>query len=179
MQAKPQSADAHGLGTSLALAACLLVSSCDDAPVPLPDARAPGPSVPRWQVLSETTAPEVWLAGIDSGQMRQPPAEQVDRFRRLLDEASLSYVESPRMIANRLVQAKDTIDATAGLREGADATVEALFRRLLFRSRNGQKLLFGTLVHHFLNLRRQGLDAETATARLAAEFRAERLVHED
>jgi hypothetical protein len=177
MQARLRFADTHCLSTALALTACLGVAACDDAPVPLVDARAPGPAAPRWQALSETTAPEDWLAGLDSGQPRQPPAALVERFRALLGEASRSYVESPRMIANRLVQAKDTIDGTTGLAENAEEPLEALFQRLLFRSRDGQKLLFGTLVHHYLNLLRQGLDPEAATVRLAAEFRAERLSH--
>ncbi|GGD09700.1 hypothetical protein GCM10011335_10780 [Aureimonas glaciei] len=177
MQARSRLADAHCWGTTIAFTACLLVTACDDAPVPLVDARIPGPPEPRWQALSETTAPEVWLAGLDSGEVRRPPAERVERFRKLLGEASVSYVESPRMIANRLVQAQDSIEATPGLGGGADATLEALFHRLLFRSRDGQKLLFGTLVHHYLNLLRQGFDKEAASLRLAAEFRAERLPH--
>lgn len=173
MQAGLRSTEAGGLGATLVLTACLMVGGCDDAPVPLSDARTSLPAAPRWNALSEATSPDVWLASLDSGDVRPPSAELVARFHRLLEAASIAYVETPRMVANRLVQAQDTIRETPGLE--ADATLEALFNRLLFRSRDGQPLLFGTVVHHYLNLLRQGVEKETAARRLAAELRAERV----
>lgn len=177
MQARLQFPRTSGWKVALALTGCLVLTRCDDAPVPLADARTSIPAVPRWQDPSAGTAPDFWLASLDSGSPKRPPPELVARFRQLLGEASLAYIETPRMVANRLVQAQDTIGTTPGLEDIADATLEVLFRRLLFRGRDGQKLIFGTVVHHYLNLLRQGLDDDAAAARLGAEFRAERVAN--
>ena len=113
-----------------------------------------------WLESTDKIKPELWLAALQSG-LRQPDDEQVAAFRKLLYLASTEYLESPRMVANRMAQLVAMLRETG---QQAESHEKAL-RDLLSLPRGGSTgnaLAMSAVVAQYVNLRRGGMDREKA-----------------
>lgn len=152
---------------SVALMA-LCLAGCDDASEP--GARTPAPqdeessaySGIAWLGPGSHIAPAQWLAS--RAEKSELPAQdaRVETVRKELAEAARQFGEEPRMIANRAVQLEEML-AERGIDESATDLIETL---MPLGSAAGPREGFGTVVQHYFNLRKQGLDRGAALSRL-------------
>lgn len=102
-----------------------------------------------WLALEDERDPAEWLAA------RSTPPLDATQLAVRLSEAARHYEETPRMIANRIAQIEDQFQGVDSLALLADFTMET-----------GRARSFGAVAQHYLVLRRQGIDHETALATL-------------
>ena len=153
--------DAIVFAIAIALAGGL--AGCDDAPVASHEEAVQTRESPaeRWHARTDPTPIPLFLARIATGRRDLRASDpSVAPFADALAKASRHYIETERMIANRLIQAGDQL-AERG------AAIEPLELLDDLASRSGaDRRSFGTEVHHYLNLRAEGLDHAAALARL-------------
>ncbi len=149
--------------------ASLFAAGCEDETDTTParnvSAETPKPaSLPRikWLDLRDPTAPERWLASREAKADLDDDAPGVVALRTDLALAAQRFREPPRMIANRAVQLEEML-AAMGIVEHAPELVVLLSSAVTDgRPHDG----FGAIAQHYYNLRKQGLDRETALAQL-------------
>ncbi len=151
----------------------LLLSACEDAKVPQEReqhavAVKRRDELPKWLSLIDRSDPAVWLAARESGQP-SPQGAAVERIRRALDDAGTRFLESPRMLANRLAQVGDML-AGAGMREDYAELIESLSQ---VASAAPAKQTFGEMCQHYFNLRSQGESRAAALAALTERYGAQ------
>ncbi len=154
------------LAATLALAAC-----SDDAQEPRREPTAATPATAIYQQsrlgMTDTTPPELWLASRQAGSDLKMDDARVVALKEILDDASRSFREYPRMIANRAVQLEEMLKEK-NMGEPAPELVAELSRAVGLE-RNVES--FGALCGQYFNLRMQGLDRQQALKVLASESR--------
>lgn len=149
-------------GVSYAMLALISggLAACEEPPV-AETAPVQRQAQAHWQAYGADRPAGEWLATLEAGHEVGSRDVRAQDYDALLDRASRHFTESPRMIANRLVQAQDTLQAM-----GEAHGMDALLNDFLSDADDNGRQSFGTLVHHYLNLRRQGLDHGAATVEL-------------
>ncbi len=117
--------------------------------------------------MTDTTPPELWLASRQAGSDLAMDDARVVALKEVLDDASRSFREYPRMIANRAVQLEEMLQEK-NMGEPAPELVAEL-SRAVGPERNVES--FGALCGQYFNLRMQGLDRQQALKVLASESR--------
>lgn len=151
-----------GHGVSCAMLALMSggLAACDEPPV-AETVTVQRQAQAHWQAYGADRPAGEWLATLEAGHEVGPADPRARGYDALLDRAAHRFTESQRMIANRLVQTQDTLRAM-----GEAHRMDALLGDFLAEAEGRGRQSFGTLVHHYLNLRRQGLDHGSATAEL-------------
>ena len=158
-------AAARALG--LALAALSAVGCEDEAEIgsaPLPVETAKPAALPRmtWLGLHDAVTPERWLASREANADLAEDDPKVIALRAELAAAAQRFRDPPRMIANRAVQLEAML-AAIGVAEHAPELIALLSSAAgAVRPQEG----FGAICQHYYNLRKQGLDRDTALAQL-------------
>ncbi|WP_349942894.1 hypothetical protein [Fulvimarina sp. MAC8] len=116
----------------------------------------------RWQPVSDKTPVALFLARVAANEPDlQDSSEAVSHYANLLRDARRHYIETPRMISNRLIQGGDYL--TEG---GTPMPLDTLLIEL--ESIGGKEpRSFADDLHHYINLRDAGADHEAAIADLA------------
>lgn len=152
---------------SVALMA-LCIAGCDDASEPgartlaPPEEESPASSRITWLGPDSHITPAQWLASRAKKSVLPRHDARVETVRKELVEAARQFGEEPRMIANRAVQLEEML-AERGIDESATDLIEAL---MPLGSTAGPREGFGTVVQHYFNLRKQGVDKRAAIERL-------------
>jgi hypothetical protein len=152
------------------VAAGLVLAACDRAQESGSEegqavvARTAESELPAWLSPTDGTDPARWLAGREAGHPVPAGSEPVRALQDALAEARTSFIEDPRMIANRTVQLGQML-AEAGIGEGYGAILDGLGGIAAERGR--RKSLYGEMCQHYYNARMQGADHAAALARLA------------
>lgn len=120
-----------------------------------------------WLGPTDATEPALWLA-------RRAAGGGVDRsalgsLRASLAAARQSFVEDPRMIANRTAQLEAML-AEIGAAEGPAALIGDLTG---VAAASGRRQLYGELCQHYVTIRRAGLARDAALARLRERYAAQ------
>ncbi len=122
------------------------------------------PELPRikWLDAKAPASPERWLASREAKADLEENHPAVAAIRSDLETARAHFGETQRMIANRAVQLEQML-AGEGIEEHAPELITILSGAASEpRSREG----FGSLCQYYFNLRKQGLDRETALDQL-------------
>jgi hypothetical protein len=125
--------------------------------------------VPTWLSPTDGMEPAAWLARREPGEPVANAAGRSDHLRHSLARAKETFIEDPRMIANRTVQLGQML-AEAGEPESYTDLLDGLEGAA---SPAHRKQLYGELCQHYYNTRRQGLDRAQALARLAERYAAQ------
>ena len=147
------------------------LAGCDDAPVVTSGEKTVElgqGSGARWHAVTDPTPIPLFLARVATGRRDLRSGDpEVRRFAEALGKARSHYIETERMIANRLIQAVDLVgergDAMDPLR---------LLDDLVRRAEPGRRS-FGTEIHHYLNLRAEGAGHDQAIERLDGALAAD------
>jgi len=152
-------------------AMCLVaaVAACDEAeesvrappPVVASDAAVAGVA---WLDLTDETRPEVWLASREAGRAMTPDDPAAADYLVLLQDAASRFNETPRMIANRTVQ----LEAMLGERGIDEDTRRILTGFLAVATKDAARRDYGSMCHHYFNLRSTGVDRPAALAALGS-----------
>ncbi|ORE95187.1 hypothetical protein [Aurantimonas sp. 22II-16-19i] len=159
-----------GILLAFAFALAVGLAGCDDAPVaPREEAEQARESpAARWHGLTDPTPIPLFLARIVTGRHDLRAGDPaVAPFADALAKASRHYIETERMIANRLIQAGDRL-----AERGTAIEPLQLLDDLALRSGDDRRS-FGTEIHHYLNLRVEGLGHTAALARLDGALAAD------
>lgn len=154
-------------GGVVAVALVLTLSGCDDGAVTVADAPDEDAATVEiaWLTADDPTRPAVWLAERDLGS--EPRAGEYARYGALLTRAGAHYHETPRMIANRMVQLHGELSAIPpGL------TIATLLEDFAWEAGNARRQTLGEVAQHYLVLRREGRDHAAAMAALRAAYGA-------
>lgn len=122
--------------------------------------------VAPWLSPTDGTDPARWLAARESGSPTPGADSREAHLRRSLARAKTSFIEDPRMIANRTVQLAQMLaesgkpESYADLVDGLEAVAAATRR----------KQLYGEMCQHYYNTRQQGADRTAALATLAEHY---------
>jgi hypothetical protein len=160
------------LGAAPCLVLPLALGACDRGPDERADAAGAvvaatsETSLPSWLAPTDGTDPGRWLAGREAGQALAADDPRVRRMDAVLARARDGFIEDPRMIANRTVQLGQML-AEAGIDEDYGTILDGLGGIAAGRGR--RRSLYGEMVQHYYNARRQGADHGAALARLAAQ----------
>ena len=150
-----------------ATAFAILVSACseENQTVANPDA-AQAPTIAAhdisWLAFDNDLSPAQWLASRNNDDLRPLTDPDVQRVKKLLDNAHRVYRESQRMIANRTVQLEGMLAANGH----NDPAVEILSDLAEVPGEVGQTEGFGAIGQHYVNLRTEGRSKEDALAKL-------------
>jgi hypothetical protein len=158
------------LGLCLALGACdkgeEAGASRDEQTVVATSSDA---AVAPWLSTTDATEPARWLAAREGGGPAPGTDSREAHLRRSLARAKTSFIEDPRMIANRTVQLAQMLaesgkrEPYADLLDGLEAVAAATRR----------KQLYGEMCQHYYNTRQQGADRAAALATLTARYAAQ------
>lgn len=118
-----------------------------------------------WLEVGDRTRPEAWLAA-RSGGSPEERAQREARFLILIGIASQTYLENPRMVANRIVQLGAMLEE-AGKPESYEELIEGFLSIPRANSAGGERIL-SDLAAHYSNLRRSGRDREASLTELRA-----------
>ncbi|WP_144428285.1 hypothetical protein [Azospirillum thiophilum] len=126
-----------------------------------------------WLDANDRTPPEQWLASRSAHADLSLSAPSVASFHALLVRADHAYDETPRMIANRVVQLQEML-AGRGMAEGTDSLIEGFLSLGAGGAGGvaggvagrGSKRRFGEDCQHYFYLRSAGLDHRDALAAL-------------
>lgn len=153
------------------LSAAVACDAQSDGNSPADEATAPVEALPAgsmvnksWLNASDRTPPEQWLASRAAHADLAVSAPSVAAFHMLLARADRAYVETPRMIANRVVQLQEML-AGRGMTEAADTLIEGF----LSLGTDGGRRRFGEDCQHYFNLRSANRDHRAALAALRGE----------
>ncbi|NEU11367.1 hypothetical protein G3T14_04405 [Methylobacterium sp. BTF04] len=160
------------IGVLLAFA----VSACDKAEESGETARAPeeqiivatksDADVPAWLSPTDPMDPARWLASRELGRPAPEVGSQAEHLRHSLSRAKDTFIEDPRMVANRTVQLGQML-AEAGKPEPYADLLDGLEEVAAATTR---KQLFGEMCQHYYNTRQQGADRATALTRLTERY---------
>ncbi|MCJ2034510.1 hypothetical protein [Methylobacterium sp. J-068] len=125
--------------------------------------------VPAWLSPTDGMEPALWLARREPGQSGATAAARSDHLRHSLARAKETFIEDPRMIANRTVQLGQML-AEAGKPESYDDLLDGLEEAAATTRR---KQLYGELCQHYYNTRQQGLDRTQTLLRLTERYAAQ------
>lgn len=156
----------------------LLLAGCDGGEQPAEPAvvaTKSGPEGPKWLSPTDATEPALWLASQEPRQSAETITERTDHLRHSLARAKRTFIEDPRMIANRTVQLGQML-AEAGQGEDYSALLDGLEAAAATSHR---KQLFGELCQHYYNSRQQGLDRTKALVRLTDRYAAQAITEGD
>lgn len=117
-----------------------------------------------WLDAGDRTPPEQWLASRAAHADLPLSAPSVAAFRTLLVRADRAYDETPRMIANRVVQLQEML-AGRGMTESADTLIEGF----LSLGTVGGRRRFGEDCQHYFYLRSANRAHGDALAALRGE----------
>lgn len=117
-----------------------------------------------WLNANDRTPPEQWLASRAAHADLPLSAPSVAAFHALLLRADRAYDETPRMIANRVVQLQEML-AGRGMTETADTLIEGF----LSLGTDGGRRRFGEDCQHYFYLRSANRDHRDALAALRDE----------
>lgn len=122
-----------------------------------------------WLDANDRTPPEQWLASRSAHADLSLSAPSVASFHALLVRADHAYDETPRMIANRVVQLQEML-AGRGMAEGTGSLIEGFLSLGAGGAgggaEGGSKRRFGEDCQHYFYLRSAGLDHRDALAAL-------------
>jgi hypothetical protein len=118
----------------------------------------------NWLNANDRTPPEQWLASRAAHADLPLSASSVAAFHTLLVRADRAYDETPRMIANRVVQLQEML-AGRGMTETADTLIEGF----LSLGTDGGRRRFGEDCQHYFYLRSANRDHRDALAALRGE----------
>ncbi|WP_052194737.1 hypothetical protein [Aureimonas altamirensis] len=150
----------HGVSCAMLALISGGLAACDEPPV-AETAPVQRQAQAHWQAYGADRPAGEWLAVLETGREAGPQDARVRDYDALLAHAAGRFTESPRMIANRLVQAQDTLQEM-----GEAHGMDKLLSDFLTLAPADGDLSFATLLHHYLNLRRQGLGHRAAVAEL-------------
>jgi hypothetical protein len=165
----------------LALAAGLVagLAACDRAEEPGEAARGSeehtvvatksDADIPSWLSPTDPMEPARWLASRELGRPAPEVGSQADHLRHSLARAKDSFIEDPRMVANRTVQLGQML-AEAGMPEPYADLLDGLEAVASITTR---KQLYGELCQQYYNTRRQGVDRAATLARLSERYAAQ------
>lgn len=154
----------------LRLALVTLVASlaaCGDEPVSVNPPPAPQTQIPpahkvSWLEVDSELPPALWLISRDHDALRPANDPEVQRVKKLLDDAHRLYRESQRMIANRTVQ----IEAMLRAKGHDDSAVMILDDLAAVAGEVGQAEGYGAMGQHYVNMRGNGISREESLAKL-------------
>ncbi|NDW05988.1 hypothetical protein [Jiella pacifica] len=162
------------LPDGVSLIAFVLVAgmvACDDAPVVASREEAVElgeGSGTRWHALTDPTPIPLFLARAVTGRQDLRSGDPAVRpYAEALRAARGHYIETDRMLANRLIQA-----AVLLAERGEAIDPLQLLDDLVARSGSGRRS-FGTEIHHYLNLREEGVSHAAAIERLDGALAAD------
>lgn len=118
----------------------------------------------NWLNANDRTPPEQWLASRAAHADLPLSDPSVAAFHALLVRADRAYDETPRMIANRVVQLQEML-AGRGMTEAADTLIEGF----LSLGTDGGRRRFGEDCQHYFYLRSANRDHGDALAALRGE----------
>ncbi len=170
---RPRLFECRRTTTALALPLLLgaILGGCDDPPdnrertnaAPLAGSMA---LVDRsWVGMTDAVAPDHWLASRQAGVDVAPTDPGVSTFHRLLARAGHRYTETPRMIANRVVQIEGML-AEHHIRE----TLLDILTGLTEIAPEDGRRSFGETGEHYVALRGEGLARDQALTVLAGQW---------
>jgi hypothetical protein len=157
----------HAVAGRILICIFALVTGCGEEPTTVAE---PKPSNEAglashdisWLAVDNDLSPSQWLASRNEPTLRPSGDPEVQRVKRLLDEAHRLYRESQRMIANRTVQL-ETMLATNGQNDKAVQILQDLSE---VPGEVGQTEGYGAIGQHYVNLRGEGRSREDALAEL-------------
>jgi hypothetical protein len=150
----------------LALGAC---DSGEPAQEPAVVATKSDLDVPTWLSPTDAMEPALWLAKREPGQPASGITARGDHLRHSLARAKQTFIEDPRMVANRTVQLGQML-AEAGHPETYTDLVDGLEA---VAAPTRRKQLYGELCQHYYNSRQQGLNRADTLARLTERYAAQ------
>ncbi|CBS89136.1 hypothetical protein [Azospirillum lipoferum] len=139
-------------------------SSAEQGTAPLEPLPAVSMANKNWLEAGDRTPPEQWLASRAAHADLPLSAPSVAAFHTLLAQADHAYVETPRMIANRVAQLQEML-AGRGMTESADTLIEGF----LSLGSDGGSRRFGEDCQHYFNLRSTNHDHRDVLAALRGE----------
>ncbi|GJE16820.1 hypothetical protein [Methylobacterium marchantiae] len=122
--------------------------------------------VPTWLSHTDPMEPARWLASREIGKPAPEVGSQTEHLRHSLTRAKDSFIEDPRMIANRTVQLGQML-AEAGKPEPYADLIDGLEE---VAAATHRKQLFGEMCQHYYNTRQQGADRTSALSRLTERY---------
>ncbi|WP_430911591.1 hypothetical protein [Methylobacterium sp. sgz302541] len=125
--------------------------------------------IPAWLSPTDPMDPARWLASKALGRPAPEVGSQTEHLRHSLQRAKTSFIEDPRMVANRTVQLGQML-AEAGKPEPYADLLDGLEEVAAATTR---KQLYGELCQHYFNTRQQGADRAQALARLTERYAAQ------
>lgn len=157
---------------ALVLLPFLMLAACDGgdpAQEPAVVATKSDAEVSNWLTPTDSMEPALWLAKREPGQPASGAVARSDHLRHSLARAKQSFIEDPRMIANRTVQLGQMLDE-AGRPESYGDLLDGLEAAAATTHR---KQLYGELCQHYYNTRQQGFGRAEALARLTERYAAQ------
>ncbi|HET6390663.1 hypothetical protein [Hyphomicrobium sp.] len=118
-----------------------------------------------WLARQDETAPEDWLMARQEKSGVKPAPEGTDEVRTSLAEASRTFKDSPRMIANRAVQLEEMLKE-----QGGDENAVLLIGELTRVIAPGHMESFGAAAHQYYNMRKAGMSSERAFDELSKRY---------
>lgn len=122
--------------------------------------------VSTWLSPTDPMEPARWLASREIGKPAPEVGSQTEHLRHSLARAKDSFIEDPRMIANRTVQLGEMLkeagkpEPYADLLDGLEEVAATTHR----------KQLYGEMCQHYYNTRQQGVDRAATLARLNERY---------
>lgn len=115
-----------------------------------------------WLAVDTDLSPSQWLASRHEKALRPSSDPEVQRVKKLLDDAHRLYRESQRMIANRTAQLETMLAANGQ----SDRAVQILQDLSEVPGEVGQTEGYGAIGQHYVNLRSEGLSRPEALEKL-------------
>ena len=125
-----------------------------------------------WLRVEDRTDPAVWLAERETGRRVASTDPAAQAFRKALATAGERFLESDRMLANRTAQLGEML-ASDGRPESYVVLLVSLTATIADTA-NGKRA-YGDLCQFYLNLRRAGVDRNSALNSLAKHANLKRL----
>lgn len=158
-----------GLALALAVSACDRGEEAGRAEEQTVVATKSDAEVPAWLSPTDPMEPARWLASREIGRRAPEVGSQADHLRHSLARAKDSFIEDPRMIANRTVQLAQML-AEAGKPESYADLLDGLEDVAASTTR---KQLYGELCQHYYNTRQQGADRAATLEKLTERYAAQ------
>ncbi len=118
-----------------------------------------------WLTAQDDVRPEVWLIAHESKAAETSPAGDPGVVRRSLADASATFNDTPRMIANRAVQLEKMLKS-----EGVEENAIILISRLNDAIAPGRIESFGAAVEKYYNMRKAGMSSDQAVDALSKRY---------
>ncbi|CAA2137885.1 hypothetical protein [Hyphomicrobium sp. ghe19] len=119
----------------------------------------------EWLTAQDDISPETWLIEREANSGATLTRDEVGNLHQLLANASNTFTDSPRMVANRAVQLEAMLKA-----EGGDETAVSLIGRLTGVVAPGRIESFGAAGQQYFNMRKAGFSGQQALDELSKRY---------